>query len=233
MTREWYDQGCAVLRLPPLRDPYSPAQRRAHLPAWLTPAHMATTASRDKITAWVDAGSPVTDAAAIARRFLCQGSVWAASLFKNHLLGGQVPPPASWYVIERTATLTVGRECKGQCIPSPSGRFRRILQVDDSDDAADVLSVWLHECAHAVLLPEPVPLDELEEVAYYGVLGVVAAEAAGADMQAIHRRAVLDESQAARLAREWGAIGFAADPEFTAEGPALAEARARAALGEP
>jgi hypothetical protein len=183
-----------------------------------SPALVATEAARTRLRAWEAAGRPHFTDRDIGLRFRYQGSGRTLRLLRASLSSGAIAAPAVWHLVNRVATVAIGRGADGLCLAAPQSAVERQIIFMDLWGPLEIVSLYKHEAAHAFLLPAPwrditaeeealaLGPDAWKYVARHGVL---------ADYVARNRQAEID---ACALAKAWGATGRAADPDYCADG---------------
>ncbi len=201
------------------------ARATAMLPPWAVPAFLATPAAVGRYESWKADDRPEPSRREVEMRFRFTGSGSTLALLRGVLVSGQVAPPAVWHLLQHVRVVAVGRDTAGICVMAPMPAVEReIFLVADRVDQ-DVLSLFLHELAHAWLLPTPVrDLSPEEEALVCGPEFSMVADR----LDLLEKRQALedlDEHQACSLAAAWGATGAPADGEACARRARLRVAR--------
>lgn len=208
-----YAELCEAVSVEP-RLTSSPRERAAHLPRWLRKPLIATINSRRRLHEWVNAGRPEPSERDIALGLRFTGHASTLTLIRQCLNAGAIAAPAIWHLLERVTVLAIGRDAIGICSPAPQPNVERMITIIDIGADQDVISLFLHELAHAVLLPRPLrDLTRHEEALVCGPEYMRTAAVMGVSAEVI-KREICDEVQACTLAAAWGATGHSADATY-------------------
>ena len=176
------------------------------VPAWMLDELVATTAARNRLRAWVAAGSIARTVDDIARRLMVIGDDEIAWIARNALLD-RIPPPVVDFVLREVVVFGVGWSADGwstRCAMPPGQVLNSILISGASRNAGEVLDVAKHEIAHAWLIESPADPVAVEEVLNRVDAGKLDAARDASEMETLLRRHDQFERQADALARTWG-----------------------------
>lgn len=156
--REEYLAACALLDLPvPAAFPLRPD---GHLPLWLTPPLVATTAAKARVRRWHDLGEPYVDISHIP----VMAEPALLTIVREVL--GVLPPPVLLHLLHHGQVVALGASCAGLCgtawrphVDAVEGRRLAVAAyhaMPDADLADGIFAVTVaHELCHAWLEPGP------------------------------------------------------------------------------
>jgi hypothetical protein len=173
---------------------------------WFGETLVVTEPARERLRAWVEAGSPITSPADVP--MVADG---LDAELSDALTG--LPPPVLLHLARHAVVIAVGHQAEGYCVTPPPPRVdsteaRRVLNIEWHVGAdAEFRGCVLHETAHhwleagPPLVREPLPLSAIRE-------------------------ARQDRATLVRLGLEWNLLARVVAPETERELRAVALARA-------
>jgi hypothetical protein len=184
-------------------------------PAGALPAMTSTDAGRVRLRRWIDAGFPSVPSATIR-------VVTACARQHQAILGGlgRLPDPVRCH-LQRNGVIVALTDSQGGFqahlprLASPDEPWQIIVLTAHDVGAGEFLARLGHEVAHAWLEPPadaaPEPDDPTVEIERQHLTVTLAAE--WAMPEAALKPYRLQEWRAGALARDWGFVGRAADPD--------------------
>lgn len=203
-----YRRFCEALALE-VDEALTPARRGAVIPPWMSRELCATPAAVAKLHAWAQLRPPFVDRFELFERGLFIGD--EAMAWQAAGVIAALPPPVTWYALERCRFYTVASRAGvlAFCAPSCSRpRPWTIVLSDGNGDGATFAELVAHELAHAHLIEEPAPnvelLNSFETMTILGTRLERVPGPARAQVRQLQSNDDRNERQARALAKAWG-----------------------------
>lgn len=190
-------------------------------PSWLVESLVPTDAARERLRRWAEQGGlerPTPSWTEMRERLNYVGDDSIGRVVVAAL--AQIAPPARDYILTNTWVCGVGRQSRGWAALAPPApaeaqeALRLVVVSGAMDDNEDLAAIVAHECAHTWLAPVFAPADVTpiaeRRQAHEHVLTLAAEWNQVTPLVRSYERS---ERHAATLARAWGFVGSAADPE--------------------